>query len=112
MIEALRKNLSLKCNVKRSGEWLNMESNNLVPGDLVKLTLAGLIPADCVGREIDPSGHVPDDWRVSAGYHDKGRQGCKPNNVWSGLKHTLRFVMLSVRSLFRSTKWSRVARTY
>ena len=26
-------------NVKRSGEWLNMESRNLVPGDLMKLTL-------------------------------------------------------------------------
>ena len=31
-------------NVKRSGEWLNMESRNLVPGGLVKLTLGGLIP--------------------------------------------------------------------
>ena len=26
-------------NVKRCGEWLNMESRNLVPGDLMKLTL-------------------------------------------------------------------------
>ena len=26
-------------NVKRSGEWWNMESRNLVPGDLMKLTL-------------------------------------------------------------------------
>ena len=41
-------------NVKHSGEWLNMGSRNLVPGDLVKLTLGGLIPADCVGREVDP----------------------------------------------------------
>ena len=55
-------------NVKRSGEWLNMESRNLVPGDLVKLTLGGLILPDCVGRENDLSGHVPD----SAGYHEKG----------------------------------------
>ena len=39
-------------DVKRSGELLNMESRNLVPGDLVKLSLVGLIPADCVGREI------------------------------------------------------------
>ena len=39
-------------NVNRSGEWFNMESRNLVPGDLVKLTLGGLISADCVGREI------------------------------------------------------------
>ena len=35
IIVALRKNLAPKCNVKRSGEWLNMESRNLVPGDLV-----------------------------------------------------------------------------
>ena len=28
-----------------------MESRNLVPGDLVKLTPGDLIPADCVGRE-------------------------------------------------------------
>ena len=40
----------------------------------MKLRLGGLIPADCVGREIDLSGHIPDDWRVSAGYHEKGRQ--------------------------------------
>ena len=32
-------------NVKRSGEWLNMESRNLVPGDLMKLTFRGFIPA-------------------------------------------------------------------
>ena len=37
-------------------------------GDLVKLTFGGLILAYCVGREIDPSGHVPDDRRVSAGH--------------------------------------------
>ena len=38
-------------NVNRSGEWFNMEeSRNLVPGDLVKLTLGGLILADYAGR--------------------------------------------------------------
>ena len=52
----------VKINQERSHE-----SRNLVQGDLVKLTLGGLIPADCVGRETDPSGHVPDDWRVLAG---------------------------------------------
>ena len=39
-------------NVNHSGKWFNMESRNLVPGDLVKLTLGGFILADCVGREI------------------------------------------------------------
>ena len=31
-IEGLRKNLALKCNVKRTGEWYNMASRNLVRG--------------------------------------------------------------------------------
>ena len=30
-------------NVNHSGEWFNMESRSLVQGDLVKLTLGGLI---------------------------------------------------------------------
>ena len=53
-----------------SDEWFNMESMNLVSEDLVKLTLGGLILGDCV----DLCGHVPDDWRVSAGCHEKGQQ--------------------------------------
>ena len=44
----------------------------------MKLTLGGLIPADCVGRDLDTS---PDDWRVSAGYHEKGRQGSHVKRV-------------------------------
>ena len=40
--------------VIRSGEWFNMESRNLVPGDLVRLTLGGLTPADCAGRLDTP----------------------------------------------------------
>ena len=46
-LEALRKNSAPKCIVKRNGEWSNMELRNLVPGDLVKLTLVGLILAVC-----------------------------------------------------------------
>jgi len=68
-------------NVNRSGEWFNMESKNLVPGDLVKLTLGDLIPSDCVGREIDLFGHVPDDRRVLAGCHERGRQGSHVKRV-------------------------------
>ena len=36
-IEATRKNLAPKCNVKRTAEWFNMASGNLVPRNLVKL---------------------------------------------------------------------------
>ena len=43
----IEEEFSIECIVKRSGEWSNMELRNLVPGDLVKLTLVGLILADC-----------------------------------------------------------------
>ena len=56
-IEALRKNLALKCNAKRSG-------------GLSLLTVLDV-----------RFGHVPDDWRVSAGYHEKGRQGSHVKRV-------------------------------
>ena len=55
-IEALRKNLVQKCLENRMGEWLNLESRNLVPRDLVKLECGGLVHADrevLVGK-IDP----------------------------------------------------------
>ena len=39
-------------NVNRSGEWFNKESRNLVPGDLVKLTLGGLIPVVVVSKSF------------------------------------------------------------
>ena len=35
--DELNQEIQAKCNVKRSGEWLNMESRNLVPAHLVKL---------------------------------------------------------------------------
>ena len=57
-------------HVNHSDEWFNMESMNVVSEDLVKLTLGDLLPADCV----DLYGHVPDDWRVCAGCHEKGQQ--------------------------------------
>ena len=48
-IEALRKNLVQKCPENRKGEWLNLESRNLVTRDLVKLESRGLVRAD---REV------------------------------------------------------------
>ena len=45
-IEALKKNLVLKCHENCNGEWLNLESRNLVPGDLMKLECGGVVCAD------------------------------------------------------------------
>ena len=91
-------------NVKRSGEWLNMESRNLVPGDLMKLTFRGFI--------------------LAVWAHSRSSKTARANvqevRLESGRALTLRFVMLSGRSLFRSKErcgvrcifWSCVARTY
>ena len=50
-IEALKKNLVPKCSENRNGEWLLLESRNLVPEDLVKLECGGLVRAH--GEELD-----------------------------------------------------------
>ena len=64
-IEALRKNWIQKCPDNRNYEWVNLESRNLVPGDLVKLECGGLVRADREVWEgkIDPSEYVSSDWR-------------------------------------------------
>ena len=49
--EALKKYLVLKCLKNCNGEWLNLESRNLVPGDLVKLECGGVVRAD--GEVLD-----------------------------------------------------------
>ena len=70
-IEALKKNLVLKCLENCHSEWLNLESRNLVPGDLVKLECGGVVRADGerVGRKIDPSEYVPNEWRSRNYFH-------------------------------------------
>ena len=45
-IKALKKKLALKSLVKRNGEWVEIESAQIVPGDIVKLRLGNIIPAD------------------------------------------------------------------
>ncbi len=45
-VEALKKNLALKSLVKRGGSWKEIEAANVVPGDIVRLRLGNIIPAD------------------------------------------------------------------
>jgi H+-transporting ATPase len=45
-IEQLRKGLALKARVLRDGKWLEIEAQELVPGDVVRLRLGDVIPAD------------------------------------------------------------------
>jgi H+-transporting ATPase len=45
-VDALKKQLALKARVKRNGEWQEVESVSLVPGDVIRLRLGDIIPAD------------------------------------------------------------------
>ena len=45
-LEALKKGLALKARVLRDGKWQEIEASLLVPGDVVRLRLGDVIPAD------------------------------------------------------------------
>ncbi|MGC8522426.1 MAG: plasma-membrane proton-efflux P-type ATPase [Steroidobacteraceae bacterium] len=45
-LEALKSRLALMASVRRDGVWSTVPAAELVPGDLVKLSLGGIVPAD------------------------------------------------------------------
>lgn len=45
-LSALKHRLALRASVLRDGNWLVVPAEGLVPGDVVKLTLGGVVPAD------------------------------------------------------------------
>jgi H+-transporting ATPase len=45
-LAALKSGLALTASVRRDGAWKIVSASDLVPGDVVKLTLGGLVPAD------------------------------------------------------------------
>ncbi len=45
-VEALRKQLALRARVLRDGQWQEIDATQLVPGDVVRLRLGDVIPAD------------------------------------------------------------------
>ena len=45
-IELLKQRLALKARVKRNGEWTDIPARLLVPGDIVRIALGAIIPAD------------------------------------------------------------------
>lgn len=79
-VDHLRKNLSLDCFVLRSGEWMQVPTETIVPGDLVKLSLGDQVPADCLlqeGRnlEIDESALTGESLPRSRGPGDRVLSG-------------------------------------
>jgi H+-transporting ATPase len=45
-IEALKAKLAVKARVKRGGKWINPAARELVPGDIIRLRLGDIVPAD------------------------------------------------------------------
>jgi H+-transporting ATPase len=53
-IAALKNKLALKARVKRDGDWASIPARELVPGDIVRLRIGDIIPADAKLLEGDP----------------------------------------------------------
>ena len=45
-IDALRAKLAIKARVKRDGKWMNPPAREVVPGDIIRLRLGDIVPAD------------------------------------------------------------------
>jgi H+-transporting ATPase len=45
-IEALKARLAIKARVKRDGKWITPSAKDLVPGDVIRLRLGDIVPAD------------------------------------------------------------------
>jgi H+-transporting ATPase len=52
-VEALKKQLALKARAKRGGKWQEIDAALLVPGDVIRLRLGDIIPADVKLAEGD-----------------------------------------------------------
>lgn len=53
-IAALKAKLAVKARVKRDGKWITPESRELVPGDIIRLRLGDIVPADARLLDGDP----------------------------------------------------------
>jgi H+-transporting ATPase len=53
-IAALKARLALQARVSRDGAWTTVPARELVPGDLIRLRLGDIIPADATLRPGDP----------------------------------------------------------
>ena len=67
-IAALKAKLAIKARVKRDGKWVNPAARELVPGDVIRLRLGDIVPADArlLGRRPGGGGSIRTDGRVVA----------------------------------------------
>ncbi|GAA5993451.1 hypothetical protein JCM10908_002196 [Rhodotorula pacifica] len=60
-VKALMESLAPKAKCKRDGSWLEIESSDLVPGDVIAFKIGDIVPADCrlydaINVSIDQAG--------------------------------------------------------
>ena len=53
-IAALKAKLAIKARVKRDGKWVTPAAGELVPGDVIRVRLGDIVPADARLLEGDP----------------------------------------------------------
>lgn len=53
-IAALKAQLALEAKVKRDGAWTTVAARELVPGDVIRLRMGDIVPADAACLSIDP----------------------------------------------------------
>ncbi len=53
-IAALKAKLAIKARVKRDGKWMTPSARELVPGDVIRLRMGDIVPADARLLEGDP----------------------------------------------------------
>jgi H+-transporting ATPase len=53
-IAALKAKLAIKARVRRDGKWTTQEARELVPGDVIRVRLGDIVPADARLLEGDP----------------------------------------------------------
>jgi H+-transporting ATPase len=53
-IAALKEKLAVQANVKRNGNWSSIAARELVPGDIIRLRIGSIIPADAKLLDGDP----------------------------------------------------------
>jgi H+-transporting ATPase len=53
-IAALKEKLAVQANVKRDGKWSTVPARELVPGDIIRLRIGNIIPADAKLLDGDP----------------------------------------------------------
>ena len=53
-IEALKAKLAVKARMKRDGKWVNPAARELVPGDVIRMRLGDIVPADARLLDGDP----------------------------------------------------------